>query len=108
MENNVEEMDGEDNNEEDPLRFPILDTNVGVHMKKIPPYFLPKFHGIRLDNTKTFPFKFKIICRYYGALLNTQKLRLFLETLKDRTLKWFISLGTISIKSWNDMQNIFL
>ena len=29
-------------------------------------------------------------------------------TLKDRALKWFMSLGTNSIRSWNDMQNIFL
>jgi len=31
-----------------------------------------------------------------------------LATLKDRALKWFMSLGTNSIRSWNDMQNIFL
>ena len=28
--------------------------------------------------------------------------------MKDRALKWFMSLGTNSIRSWNDMQNIFL
>jgi len=35
-------------------------------------------------------------------------LRLFLATLKDRALKWFMSLGTNLIRSWNDMQNIFI
>ena len=35
-------------------------------------------------------------------------MRLFLETLKDIALKWFTSLGTNSIRSWNDMKNIFL
>ena len=33
---------------------------------------------------------------------------MFPATLKDRTLKWFMILGTNSIRSWNDMQNIFL
>lgn len=31
-----------------------------------------------------------------------------MATLKDRALKWFMSLRTNSIRSWNDMQNIFL
>ena len=33
---------------------------------------------------------------------------MFPTTLKDRALKWFMSLGTNSIRSWNDMQKIFL
>jgi len=33
---------------------------------------------------------------------------LFPATLKDRALKWFMSLGTNSIRSWNDMQKIFI
>ena len=47
MAKNVEEMDGDDDNEEDPLRFPIQGTDGGVHMKNIPPSFLPKFHRLR-------------------------------------------------------------
>ena len=49
-----------------------------------------------------------MICIYFGYLLNTQKLRLFPATLKDGALTWFMSLGTNSIRSWNDMKNIFL
>ena len=41
MTKNVEEMDVDDDNEEDPLVFPIQDTNGSVHMKNIPPYFIP-------------------------------------------------------------------
>ena len=33
---------------------------------------------------------------------------MFQVTLKDRAIKWFMSLGTNSIRSWNYMQNIFL
>ena len=101
-------MDGDDDNEEYPLGFPIQDTDVNVHTKIIPPYFLPNFHGMRSEDPENFLFEFEILCRSYGYLLNNQNLRLFMATLKDRALKWFMSLCTNSIISWNDMQNIFL
>ena len=101
-------MDGDDDNEEDPLGFPIQDTDGSVHMKNIPPSFLPKFHGLRTEDLETFLFEFKIICTSYGYQSKTQNLRLFPTTLKDRALRWFMSLGTNSIREWNDMQNIFL
>jgi len=108
MAKNVEEEDGHDDNEEDPIRFPIQDTDESVHMKNIPPSFLPKFHGLRSEDPKTLLFEFEIVCRFYGYLLKNQKLILFSVTLKDRALKWFMSLGTNSIRSWNDMQKILL
>jgi len=108
MTKNVEEIDGNDDNEEDPIGFPIQDTDGSVHMKNIPPSFFSKFHCLRSEDLETFLFEFEIVCRSYGYLLKTQKLRLFLATLKDRALKWFMSLGTNSIRSWNDMQKIFL
>ena len=108
MAKNVEEMDVDDDNEEDPLGFPIQDTNGSVHMKNIPPCFLPKFHGLRPEDPETFLFEFEILCRYYGCLLDSQKLRLFITTLKYRALKWFMSSGTNSIRLSNDMQKIFL
>ena len=101
-------MDGYDDNEEDLIGLPIQDMDISVHMKNIPPSFLPKFHGMRSEDSETFIFEFEIVSRSYGYLLNTKKLRMFLETLKDRDLKLFISLGTNSIRSWNDMQKIFL
>jgi len=104
----VEEMDGDDDNEEDPIRFSIQDIDGSVHMKNIHPSFLPKFHGLRLEDPGTFLFEFEIDCRSYGYLLKTQKMRFFEATLKGRALKWFMSLGTNSIRSWNDMQKIFL
>ena len=61
-----------------------------------------------LEDPENFLFEFEIVCRSYGYLLKTQKIRLFPEILKDRAFKWFMSLGTNSIRSWNDMQNIFL
>ena len=82
--------------------------DISVHMKKIPPYFLPNFHGTRTEDPETFLFEFEILCRSYGYLSHTQKMILFPTTLKDRARKWFMSLGTNSIRSWNDMKNIFL
>jgi len=77
-------------------------------MKNLPPSFLPNFHGMRSEDLEAFLFEVEIVCRYYGYLLNTQKFRLFLVTMKDRALKWFMSLGTNTIRSWKDMQKIFL
>ena len=101
-------MDGYDDNEEDLIGFPIQDMDISVPMKNIPPSFLPNFHGMRTEDPETFLFEFEILCRSYGYLSHTQKLILFPATLKDRALKWFMSLGTNSIRSWNDMKNIFL
>ena len=39
-------MDGYDENEEDLIGFPIQDMDISVHMKNIPAYFLPNFHGM--------------------------------------------------------------
>ena len=96
-------MDGDDENEEDPLGFLIQDIDVSVYMKNIPPYFLPKFHGMRSKDLETFLFEFEELFRSYGYLLNTQNLRFILATLKDKALKWFMILGANSIRSWNDM-----
>ena len=54
MENNVEEMDGDDDNEEDPLGFPIQETDINVHMKNIHPSICPKFKGIDQKTWKPF------------------------------------------------------
>ena len=43
-------MDGDDDNEEYPLGFPIQNIDGSVHMKKIAPYFLPKSHGPRSED----------------------------------------------------------
>ena len=52
MAKNVEKIDGDGENEEDPLGFPIQDTDINVHMKNIPPFFFPKFHGLTSEDPK--------------------------------------------------------
>lgn len=88
-------MDGNDDSEEDPLGFSNQDIDVSVHMKNIPPSFLPNNHGLSSEDPETFLFEFEIVSKSYGYLLNTKKLRLFPTTLKDEALKWFMSLGLI-------------
>ena len=92
MAEKVEEFDVDDDNEEDPLGFPLQDIDVSVHIENIPPSFLPKSHGTRSEDPGPFIFEFEILCRSYGYLSHTQKSILFPKTLKDRALKWFMSL----------------
>jgi hypothetical protein len=106
--NEVEEMDGDDDNEEDPFGFPIQETDINVQMKNIHPSVLPNFKGMRSEDPETFLFEFEIICRSYGYSLHIQKLNLFPTTLKDRVLRWFMTLGTNSIRTWDDMKRVFL
>ena len=92
----------------DPFGFPIQDTDVTVQMKNIPPSVLPNFKSMRSENPETFLFEFEIICRSYGYTLHIQKLNLFPTTLKDKALRWFMTLRTNSIWTWDDMKRVFL
>jgi len=88
--------------------LPIQETDINVHMKNISPSVLPIFNGMRSEDPETFLFEFEIICRSYVYLLHIQKLNLFLENLKDKALKWFMTLGTNSIRICDDMKKVFL
>ena len=48
------------------------------------------------------------MCRSYGYIDDTQKLRLFPATLKGDALKWFMGLGVNTIIYWIDMKKILL
>ena len=37
-----------------------------------------------------------------------KKMNLFLVTLKGRALRWFMTLGTNSIRTWDGMKRVFL
>ena len=77
-------------------------------MKNISPSILHNFHGLRSEDPETFLFEFEVLCISYDYLLDTQNLKLFLDTLKYATLKWFMGLGTHSIRTWEQMKNEFL
>jgi len=69
-------------------------------MKNISPSILPNFHGLRSEDPETFLFEFEVMCRSYDYFLDTQKLKLFLATLTDASLKWFMGLGVHFIRTW--------
>ena len=77
-------------------------------MKNIPPSIIPNFYGTSTEDPDAFLFEFDVLCRTYGYIDDTQKLRLFLATLKGAALKWFMGLGVNTIIYWIDMKNIFL
>jgi hypothetical protein len=88
--------------------FPILDLVQNVSMKNIPLSALPTFHGKNSEDPDVFLFEFDILCKSYNYLQDAHKLKLFPATLKDSALRWFMSLGEYSIRSWEDMKAKFL
>jgi hypothetical protein len=108
--NNVTYEEGEEarNQTETTFRFPILDTAPSVNMKNIPLSALPTFYSKNSEDPDTFLFEFEILSRRYNYLEDVHKLKIFLATLKDSALRWFMGLGESSIRSWESMKDIFL
>ena len=77
-------------------------------MKNINPSILPTFHGMSTEDPNAFLFKFDILCRSYNYVNDARKLKLFLATLKDVALRWFMGLGEYTIRSWEQMKSSFL
>ena len=77
------------------LGFPILDIAQDVIMKKIPPSSLPTFYRKSNEDPDTFLFEFDILCRSYNYLQDGHKLNIFLATLKESALRWFMGLGEL-------------
>jgi len=77
-------------------------------MKNILPSSLPNFHGKSTEDPNTFLFEFDILCRSYNYVTDAQKLKLFLATLKDSALRWFMGVEEHSIVSWDGMRGAFL
>ena len=108
--NNVRHGEEEENGNqtETTFGFSILDTTPNFNMKNIPLSALTTFYGKNSEDTNTFLFEFDILCRSYNYVQDAQKLKLFLATLKDSALRWFMGLGESSIRSWESMKDIFL
>lgn len=69
---------------------------------------LPIFYGKSSKDPDAFLFEFNIVCRNYNYYDDAYKLKLFPATLKDATLRWFMSLGQHIIYTWDDMRSVFL
>ena len=62
---------------------------------------------MRNEDLQTFLFELEVLCRTYDYLLDLQKLKLYPETLKDGVIKWLMGLGTHTIKTWEEIKNVF-
>ena len=94
------------NNEIETFGFPILDITRDAAMKNIPLSSLPHFHGMSIKDPDSFLFEFDILFRSYNYIDSAQKLKLFPTTLKDSTLRWFMSLGEHTILSWDGIKKL--
>eukprot|EP00253_Pinus_taeda_P015881 PITA_15881 len=101
------EEERRDENSLSTLGFPISDLPAGT-MKNIPLSALPNFHGLSSEDPDEFLFEFDILCRSYEYVTNAQKLKLFPATLKGNALRWFMSLGSQVITTWEQMKQKFL
>ena len=90
------------------LQFPIRQPTGPNPMKNISPLVLPHFHGKAIEDPDEFLFEFDILCRIYDYTSSEQKLKLFPATLKDNTMRWFMSLGDENVTTWEQMKQVFL
>lgn len=79
-----------------------------MKIKNIPHFVLPNVYEMSIEYLDSFMFEFDILYRTYGYIDDRRKLRLFPDTLKTKTLKWFMGLGEHTITSWDDMKKIFV
>ena len=89
-----------------PFPLPSLVTN--ANLKNIPPTTLPKFYGLASEDLDTFLFDSDILCHSFDYNTDAHKLKLFLATLKELALRWFMGLGANATGTWDEMQTLFL
>ena len=94
-----ERVENEEREADQTFGFPILDLTQNVNMKNINPSVLLTFHGLSTEDPNSFLFEFDILCRRYNYVSDAQKLKLFLATLNDVSLRWFMGLGEYTIRS---------
>ena len=88
------------------FEFPIHPPEDNAPMKNIPHSTLPIFRGSTSGDPDMFLFEFGVLCNSYDYQSDAQKLKLFLATLKDVALRWFMSLR--DIRTWEQMKDDFL
>jgi len=81
------------------FEFPIEDIRVEAPMKYIPLSSLPSFQGMTVEDPDTFLVEFDVLCRSYDYVSDAQKLKLFPTGLKGASLRWFMGLGSASIRT---------
>ena len=77
-------------------------------MKNISLLVVPHFHGKFIEDPDGFLFGLDILYWYYDYTSSERKLKLFLSTLKNSSLCWFMSLGVETVWTWDQMKQLFL
>ena len=73
--------------------FPLSSLINNANLKNILVATLPKFYGLAIEDLDTFLFEFDILCHSFDYNTDAHKLKLFLATLKELALQWFMGLG---------------
>lgn len=90
------------------FELPIRNLHDNVNLKNILASSVPKFYDLVTKDLDTFLFDFDILCRSYDYTTDAHKLNLFSATLKEASLKWFMSLGRDAVTTWDEMKGKFL
>lgn len=85
------------------FEFPISNLHDNANLKNIPTSSLPKFYGLVTEELDTFLFEFDVLCRSYLYTIDAYRLKIFPATLKEFSLRWFMSLGSNSIDTWEEI-----
>ena len=90
------------------LQFPIRKQLDMPIWKIFHPQLLPHSRGKSTEDPDEFLFDFDILCRIYDYTSSDKKLKLFPTTLKDNSLRWFMSLGGDIVTTWDQMKQVIL
>ena len=88
------------------FEFPIQPPKDNTSMNNIPHWILTIFKGETIEDPDMFIFDFGVLYNSYDQQSDAQKIKLFPATLKDATLRWFMSFRDIS--TWDQMKESFL
>lgn len=88
--------------------FSIPSLHNNANLKNILASSLPKLYGLVTQDPDTFLFEFDILYRSYDYTIDAPKLKLFPATLKEASLRWFMSLGRDVISNWDEMKEKLL
>ena len=93
------------------ITFPTLDATTTFELKSGLIHLLPTFHGLAGEDPHKHLKELHVVCtsmKPMGVTENQIKLRAFSFSLKDSAKDWLYYLPFRSIKTWNEMNKLFL
>ena len=91
--------------------FATLDATIAFELKSGLIHLLPTFHVLAGEDPHKYLKEFHVVCtsmKPTGVIEDRIKLRAFPFSLKDWAKDWLYYLPSGSIKTWNEMKNLFL